>query len=57
MEHILNLLSAGFIAGPITGFLKTDEVLGELLFPFVSVGAIYILKASRDSKLQQARFC
>jgi len=43
LPSILILLILGLIAGPITGFLKPDELLGELLVPFVSLSVAMIL--------------
>lgn len=43
LPAILLLLIAGFIAGPVTGFLHPDELFGELLFPFVSLAVALIL--------------
>jgi len=40
---ILFLLLFGFIAGPVTGFLQTDELMGPLLLPFVSLSVAVIL--------------
>jgi len=40
---ILPLLIAGLILGPLMGILNPDEFLGELLFPFVSLGVAIIL--------------
>lgn len=40
---ILLLLVFGFIAGPVTGLIRPDELLGELLFPYVSVSVAIIL--------------
>lgn len=40
---VLLLLLFGFIAGPVTGFLKPDALLGDLLFPTVSVSVAIIL--------------
>ena len=40
---ILFLLTAGFIAGPVTGVFDPDALLGDLLFPFVSLGVGVIL--------------
>lgn len=40
---ILFLLIFGFIAGPLTGFLHPDELMGELLFPIVSISVAVIL--------------
>lgn len=43
LPSILLLLTLGFIAGPITGFLHPDEIFGELLFPIVSFSVAIIL--------------
>ena len=40
---IVFLLTAGLIAGPITGLLDPDEMVGDLLFPFVSLAVAVIL--------------
>ncbi len=40
---ILLLLVAGFILGPVSGFVDPDELLGDLLLPFVSVAVAVIL--------------
>ncbi len=43
MPSILFLLTFGFVAGPVTGFLHPDELLGNLLQPLVSVSVAIIL--------------
>jgi NhaP-type Na+/H+ or K+/H+ antiporter len=43
LPSILLLLIFGFIAGPITGLLKPDELMGEALFPLVSSAVALIL--------------
>lgn len=43
LPAILFLLLAGLVLGPATGMLDPDEALGELLFPFVSLGVAIIL--------------
>jgi NhaP-type Na+/H+ or K+/H+ antiporter len=43
LPSILLLLIFGFIAGPITGFLDPDRLLGDLLIPLVSVSVAIIL--------------
>ncbi|HEX9652902.1 MAG TPA: cation:proton antiporter [bacterium] len=43
LPSILFLLTFGFIAGPLTGFLHPDELLGHLLQPLVSVSVAIIL--------------
>ncbi len=40
---ILFLLVAGILAGPVSGRLKPDELLGELLFPFVTLAVGLVL--------------
>lgn len=43
LPAILFLLLAGLVLGPGTGVLDPDNALGELLFPFVSLGVAIIL--------------
>ncbi len=43
LPSILLLLIFGFVAGPITGFLDPDELLGDLVFPIVSASVAIIL--------------
>jgi len=43
LPSIIFLLFFGAIAGPITGLLDPDALLGDLLFPFVSMGVAIIL--------------
>lgn len=43
LPSILVLLIVGFVAGPITGILHPDDLLGDLLFPVVSVSVGVIL--------------
>ncbi|MDS1308569.1 cation:proton antiporter [Marinobacter xiaoshiensis] len=40
---ILFLLAGGILVGPVLGFLKPDEVFGDLLFPMVSLAVAIIL--------------
>ena len=40
---ILLLLAAGVIAGPVTGLVVPDELLGDLTFPFVSLAVGLLL--------------
>ena len=35
---ILFLLLIGILIGPVLGYFQPDEVLGNLLFPFISLG-------------------
>ncbi len=43
LPSILLLLLAGIVVGPITGFLRPDELFGELLLPIVSLSVAIIL--------------
>lgn len=43
VPSILVLLTVGFIAGPVSGFLDPDHLLGDLLFPIVSISVAIIL--------------
>ena len=43
IPSILLLLVFGIFVGPVTGFIDTDEILGEALFPFVSLSVAVIL--------------
>lgn len=40
---ILFLLLIGVVVGPVTGFFNPDETLGNMLFPFISLGVAVIL--------------
>ncbi|TAL87286.1 MAG: sodium:proton antiporter [Rhodanobacter sp.] len=43
LPAILFLLLAGILLGPVTGLLDPDKMLGELLFPIVSLAVALIL--------------
>ncbi|HKK46455.1 MAG TPA: cation:proton antiporter [Balneolaceae bacterium] len=43
LPAILLLLVAGIIAGPVTGLLHPDELMGDLLGPFISISVGIIL--------------
>ena len=43
MPSILLLLVCGIVAGPVTGFIVPDELLGHLLLPIVSIFVAIIL--------------
>ncbi|MEO1023643.1 MAG: cation:proton antiporter [Bacteroidota bacterium] len=43
LPAILVLLACGIIAGPVTGLLNPDELMGDLLSPFVSISVAIIL--------------
>ena len=40
---IIALLVAGLTLGPVTGLIKPDELLGDTLFPLVSLSVALIL--------------
>jgi NhaP-type Na+/H+ or K+/H+ antiporter len=43
LPAILFLLFAGIIGGPLTGWLDSDALFGDLLFPFISLSVAVIL--------------
>ncbi len=43
LPSILVLLTFGFVAGPVTGILHVDALMGDLLFPIVSLSVGIIL--------------
>ncbi len=43
LPSILLLLLFGFIAGPLSGFLNPDELIGDILLPIVSIAVALIL--------------
>lgn len=43
IPSILILLLCGFAAGPVAGLLDPDALLGDLMFPLVSLGAAVVL--------------
>ncbi len=43
LPAILPLLITGLIAGPVTSFINPDHLLGDLLFPMVSISVAVIL--------------
>ena len=43
LPAILPLLLVGLVLGPTLGVLNPDELLGEMLFPFISLGVAIIL--------------
>ncbi len=56
LPSILLLLVAGFVAGPITGLLDPDAILGDLLFPIVSVSvAIILFEGGASLRLTELR--
>lgn len=56
LPAILFLLVAGIIAGPVSGWLLPDVLLGDLLFPIVSLGvAVILFEGSLTLKIQEIR--
>ncbi len=56
LPSILLLLASGFIAGPILHLINPDEMLGETLFPFVSMSvAIILFEGSLSLKLSELK--
>lgn len=43
LPAILFLLLAGLLAGPVSGLLQPEQLLGDLLFPMVSLAVAVIL--------------
>ncbi len=43
LPAIIFLLACGILAGPLLGWLNPDQLLGDLLFPFVSLAVAVIL--------------
>lgn len=56
LPSILLLLAAGFLAGPVLKIIEPDELLGDALFPFVSMSvAIILFEGSLSLKLQELK--
>jgi CPA1 family monovalent cation:H+ antiporter len=56
LPAILLLLLIGLVAGPVTGIIRPDDFLGDLLFPFVSFGvAVILFEGSLTLKLDEIR--
>ena len=56
LPAILFLLLTGIVAGPVAGWLDPDELLGPLLFPFVSLSvAVILFEGSLTLELAQIR--
>ncbi|MBW3542292.1 MAG: sodium:proton antiporter [Planctomycetes bacterium] len=43
IPSVVVLLAAGFLAGPLAGVIQPERLLGDLLFPFVSLAVSLIL--------------
>jgi len=56
LPSILLLLIFGFVAGPVTGFLDTDAIFGDLLLPIVSLSvAIILLEGGLNLRISELR--
>ncbi len=56
LPAILFLLLAGVVAGPVTGWLVPDVLLGDLLFPMVSLAvAVILFEGSLTLRLDDIR--
>lgn len=56
LPSILVLLVLGFLAGPITGWMRTDHVFGELLLPLVSLSVgVILFEGGLSLKLRELR--
>lgn len=56
LPAILFLLLGGVLAGPVTGWLDPDALLGDLLFPFVSLAvAVVLFEGSLTLRLQEIK--
>lgn len=56
LPSILVLLTLGFIAGPVSGFLETDAVFGDLLLPLVSLSVgVILFEGGLSLKLRELR--
>ncbi len=56
LPSILMLLIFGFVAGPVTGFIRPDEMLGPVLFPIVSIAvAVILFEGGTSLRLRELR--
>lgn len=56
LPSILLLLISGVLVGPVLGWLHTDLLLGDLLFPFVSLSvAVILFEGGMTLKLSELR--
>ena len=54
LPAIIFLLLSGIVAGPVMGWLNPDRLMGDLLFPFVSLAvAIILFEGSLTLKFQE----
>lgn len=56
LPAILFLLLAGIVSGPVTGWLNPDDLLGDMLFPMVSMAvAVILFEGSLTLKFKEIR--
>jgi NhaP-type Na+/H+ or K+/H+ antiporter len=56
IPSILLLLAAGVLAGPLTGWLQPDRLLGDLLLPMVSLSvAVILYEGGLNLKIRELR--
>lgn len=56
LPSILLLLVLGFVAGPVTGFIRPDHLFGESLFPLVSIFvALILFEGGLSLKIRELR--
>lgn len=56
LPAILFLLAVGIVAGPVTNWLSPEQLLGDLLFPFVSLAvAVILFEGALTLKLEEVR--
>ena len=56
LPAILPLLICGIVLGPVLGFLRPDQFLGDLLFPVISLGvAVILFEGSLTLKFSEVR--
>lgn len=56
IPSILVLLSTGILAGPVTGFINPDKLLGDLVLPIVSLAvAVVLFEGSMSLRISELR--
>ena len=56
LPAILFLLLIGIVAGPVTGWINPEALLGDLFFPFISLSvAIILFEGSLTLKFEEIR--
>ena len=56
VPSILFLVTVGFVAGPLLGIIQPDQILGDLLFPVVSISvAILVFEGALNLRFNDLR--